>query len=69
MCTAKKFWNVTNKSSDLSFNTLCMLTLEVCGLSEFPCGTFTSSGNRWVELAKAWITALFATQTSFPLFS
>lgn len=54
MNIAKNFWENANKSSNLSFDTLCKLTLEVCELSEFPCGTFTFEGNRWGELAKAW---------------
>ena len=54
MNIAKNFWISTNKTSNLSFDTLCKLTLEVCELSEFPNGTFTSNGNRWVKLAKAW---------------
>lgn len=54
MYTAKNFWNATNKSADLSFNTLCKLTLEVCELTEFSAETFTVGSNRWIELAKAW---------------
>ena len=54
MCIANNFWNATNKSSDLSFEILCKLTLEVCELTEFPAETFTVGSNRWIELAKAW---------------
>ena len=54
MSIAKKFWVCPNKTSDLSFDTLCALTLEACELSEFPTESFSSNGNRWVELAKVW---------------
>lgn len=54
MNTAKKFWETANKTPDLSFETLCALTLEVCELSEFPEGTFSDKGNRWIELKNAW---------------
>lgn len=54
MNIAKKFWLAKNKTSDLSFDTLCALTLEAAELSAFPVGTFNSNGNRWIELAQAW---------------
>lgn len=36
------------------FASLCQLTLSVCGLASFPDGTFSDTGNRWLELAIAW---------------
>lgn len=40
--------------SNAVFTSLCQLTLSVCGLTSFPDGTFSITGNRWLELAVAW---------------
>lgn len=40
--------------SNSVFTSLCQLTLSVCGLTSFPDGTFSNTGNRWLELAIAW---------------
>lgn len=41
-------------NSNEIFAELCKLTLQVCGKTEFPAGTFTENGNRWLELVDAW---------------
>lgn len=40
--------------NDRSFARLYDLTLQLSDLSEFPKGTFTASGNAWLELTEAW---------------
>ena len=47
-----------NIENNANFDTLCQLTLSVCGRSEFPAGTFSDKKNMWVELAEAWETLL-----------
>lgn len=41
-------------NNDRNFASLYVLTLQICGLAEFPAGTFTDSGNAWLELTESW---------------
>lgn len=39
---------------DTNFTLLCQHTLSACGLTDFPDGTFSDTGDCWLELAIAW---------------
>ena len=54
MDTKKVMFDDVVKTPDTVFDVLCRLTLNVCNILEFPAGTFTETGNRWLELAAVW---------------
>lgn len=41
-------------NNDRNFARLYKLTLKICDRTEFPEGTFTDSGNAWLELTESW---------------